>query len=91
MSDLLLLGRTTIEEARSLLYWLETAEGYKKLGICGLSMGMWASTFCPLDRMFKYSLPSHIHLSTCCCAFECALHCAIFISGLYCPYFGCLS
>lgn len=40
VSDLLLLGRTTIEEARSLLYWLEIAEGYKKLGICGLSMGM---------------------------------------------------
>lgn len=40
MSDLLMLGRTTIEEARSLLYWLEVAEGYKKLGICGLSMGM---------------------------------------------------
>lgn len=39
MSDLLVLGRTTIEEARSLLYWLETVEGYKKLGICGLSMG----------------------------------------------------
>lgn len=53
MSDLLLLGRTTIEEARSLLYWLETAEGYKKLGICGLSMGMWAFTFCPIDSLSR--------------------------------------
>ncbi|KAL5983293.1 hypothetical protein ACLOJK_017377 [Asimina triloba] len=38
VSDLLLLGRVTIEEARSLLYWLE-AEGFGKTGICGLSMG----------------------------------------------------
>ncbi|XP_024370948.1 uncharacterized protein [Physcomitrium patens] len=39
VSDLLLLGRTTIEEARALLYWAETEEGYKKVGVCGLSMG----------------------------------------------------
>ncbi|KAF8769617.1 hypothetical protein HU200_006211 [Digitaria exilis] len=41
VSDLLLLGKTTIDEARSLLYWLETEAGYGKMGICGLSMGMW--------------------------------------------------
>lgn len=40
VSDLLLLGRVTIEEARSLLYWLESEEGFGKTGVCGLSMGM---------------------------------------------------
>ncbi|KAK9123041.1 hypothetical protein Sjap_012643 [Stephania japonica] len=39
VSDLLLLGRVTIEEARSLLYWLETEGGFGKTGVCGLSMG----------------------------------------------------
>ncbi|GFP97257.1 uncharacterized protein c4orf29 homolog [Phtheirospermum japonicum] len=39
VSDLLLLGRATIEESRSLLYWLESEAGYGKMGICGLSMG----------------------------------------------------
>ncbi|XP_077210390.1 alpha/beta hydrolase family protein [Tasmannia lanceolata] len=39
VSDLLLLGRVTIEEARSLLYWLETEAGFGKMGVCGLSMG----------------------------------------------------
>nr|DAD29898.1 TPA_asm: hypothetical protein HUJ06_031366 [Nelumbo nucifera] len=39
VSDLLLLGRVTIEEARSLLYWLEYEAGFGKTGVCGLSMG----------------------------------------------------
>lgn len=39
VSDLLLLGRVTIEEARSLLYWLEAEAGFGKTGVCGLSMG----------------------------------------------------
>ncbi|KAJ6799911.1 protein ABHD18 [Iris pallida] len=39
VSDLLLLGRVTIEESRSLLHWLEGEAGYGKTGICGLSMG----------------------------------------------------
>eukprot|EP01018_Ginkgo_biloba_P032867 Gb_38260 [translate_table: standard] len=39
VSDLLLLGRVTIEEARTLLYWLETEAGFSKTGVCGLSMG----------------------------------------------------
>lgn len=39
VSDLLLLGRTTIEEARSLLYWLDSEAGFGKMGVCGLSMG----------------------------------------------------
>ncbi|XP_068642478.1 uncharacterized protein [Aristolochia californica] len=39
VSDLLLLGRATIEEARSLLYWLEAEAGFGKTGVCGLSMG----------------------------------------------------
>jgi len=39
VSDLLLLGKATIDEARSLLYWLQAEAGYGKLGICGLSMG----------------------------------------------------
>ncbi|OVA04819.1 Protein of unknown function DUF2048 [Macleaya cordata] len=39
VSDLLLLGRVTIEEARSLLYWLDAEEGFGKTGVCGLSMG----------------------------------------------------
>lgn len=51
MSDLLLLGRTTIEEARALLYWAETEEGYKKVGVCGLSMGTWAFTSRPLTSL----------------------------------------
>jgi hypothetical protein len=40
VSDLLLLGKATIDEARSLLYWLQTEAGYSKMGVCGLSMGM---------------------------------------------------
>ncbi|KAL2652340.1 hypothetical protein R1flu_020468 [Riccia fluitans] len=39
VSDLLLLGRATIEESRALLHWLDQEEGYGKLGVCGLSMG----------------------------------------------------
>lgn len=39
VSDLLLLGRATIEEARALLYWMEVEAGFNKLGVCGLSMG----------------------------------------------------
>ncbi|XP_072962932.1 uncharacterized protein [Typha angustifolia] len=39
VSDLLLLGRVTIDESRSLLHWLEAEAGYGKTGICGLSMG----------------------------------------------------
>uniref|UniRef100_A0A0D3BAT2 Uncharacterized protein n=1 Tax=Brassica oleracea var. oleracea TaxID=109376 RepID=A0A0D3BAT2_BRAOL len=35
-SDLLLLGRATIEESRSLLiHWLDTEEGFGKMGVCG--------------------------------------------------------
>lgn len=40
VSDLLLLGRATIEEARSLLHWLDSEAGFGKMGVCGLSMGM---------------------------------------------------
>lgn len=39
VSDLLLLGKATIEEARSLLYWLEAEVGFGKTRVCGLSMG----------------------------------------------------
>lgn len=39
VSDLLLLGSATIDEARSLLYWLDTEAGFGKTGVCGLSMG----------------------------------------------------
>lgn len=39
VSDLLLLGRATIEEARSLLHWLDSEAGFGKMGVCGLSMG----------------------------------------------------
>jgi len=39
VSDLLLLGRATIEEARSLLHWLDFEAGFGKMGVCGLSMG----------------------------------------------------
>ncbi|PON32867.1 Abhydrolase domain containing [Parasponia andersonii] len=39
VSDLLLLGSATIEEARSLLHWLDSEAGFGKMGVCGLSMG----------------------------------------------------
>lgn len=39
VSDLLLLGRATIEETRSLLHWLDFEAGFGKMGVCGLSMG----------------------------------------------------
>ncbi|XP_010464967.1 PREDICTED: protein ABHD18-like [Camelina sativa] len=39
VSDLLLLGRATIEESRSLIHWLDNEEGFGKMGVCGLSMG----------------------------------------------------
>lgn len=45
MSDLLLLGTVTIEEARSLLYWLEAEAGFGKTGVCGISMGKKISEF----------------------------------------------
>nr|GEW91892.1 hypothetical protein [Tanacetum cinerariifolium] len=35
----MVLERATIEEARSLLHWLDCEEGYGKMGVCGLSMG----------------------------------------------------
>ncbi|KAI3423963.1 hypothetical protein D9Q98_009797 [Chlorella vulgaris] len=38
VSDLLLLGRATIEESLLLLHWLGHA-GHEQLGLCGLSMG----------------------------------------------------
>ncbi|XLS51851.1 hypothetical protein HN51_012528, partial [Arachis hypogaea] len=38
-SDLFLLGRATIEEARSLLHWLDSEAGFGKMGVYGLSMG----------------------------------------------------
>ncbi|KAJ9184724.1 hypothetical protein P3X46_004423 [Hevea brasiliensis] len=39
VSDLLLLGRATIEETRSLLHWLDFEAGFGKMGVCGFSMG----------------------------------------------------
>lgn len=39
VSDLLLLGRATIEECRALLHWMKEEVGFNKLGVCGLSMG----------------------------------------------------
>nr|TKW37468.1 hypothetical protein SEVIR_1G036275v2 [Setaria viridis] len=39
VSGLLLLGKATIDEARSLLYSLQAEAGYGKMGICGLSIG----------------------------------------------------
>ncbi|KAF2307809.1 hypothetical protein GH714_032031 [Hevea brasiliensis] len=38
VSDLLLLGRATIEETRSLLHWLDFEAGFGKMGVCGFSM-----------------------------------------------------
>ena len=38
VSDLLTLGRATIEESMSLLYWAK-GKGFGPLGVCGLSMG----------------------------------------------------
>jgi hypothetical protein len=38
VSDFLLLGGTAVEEARSLLQWLRS-EGYRQLGITGVSIG----------------------------------------------------
>lgn len=38
VSDLFTLGRATIEESLSLLYWAK-GKGFGPLGICGLSMG----------------------------------------------------
>jgi len=35
VSDLLLLGRATIEETRSLLDWLDYEAGFGKMGVCG--------------------------------------------------------
>ncbi|KAL8096729.1 hypothetical protein AgCh_037634 [Apium graveolens] len=40
VSGLLILGRATIEEARSLLYWLDSEAGFGKTGVCGLSMAL---------------------------------------------------
>ncbi|CAN6719311.1 unnamed protein product [Malus baccata var. baccata] len=37
VSDLLLLGRATIQEARSLLHWLDCEAGFGKMGVCGLA------------------------------------------------------
>eukprot|EP00899_Mesostigma_viride_P021086 jgi/Mesvir1/2897/Mv13970-RA.1 len=39
VSDLLALGRATIDEAIALLHWLLRERSYDQVGICGLSMG----------------------------------------------------
>ncbi|KAH6761101.1 alpha/beta hydrolase family protein [Perilla frutescens var. hirtella] len=45
VSDLLILERATIEEARSLLHLLDSEAGYGKMGFCGLSMGKTHNLF----------------------------------------------
>lgn len=57
VSDLLLLGRVTIEESRSLLYWLESEEGFGKTGVCGLSMGKnKENNFIPANNILYVTL-----------------------------------
>ena len=51
VSDLLLLGRATIEEARCLLHWLDSEAGFGKMGVCGLSMGKTH-----LEHMLKFKI-----------------------------------
>ncbi|XP_027174211.1 protein ABHD18-like [Coffea eugenioides] len=55
VSDLLLLGRVTIEEARSLLYWLDSEAGFGKMGVCGISMGSRQNSTVPRDEDKKES------------------------------------
>lgn len=56
VSDLLLLGRATIEEARTLLHWLNIKQGFDKLGVCGLSMGIFSVTCHDLESSFYFLL-----------------------------------
>jgi len=56
VSDLLLLGRATIEEARSLLHWLDYEKGFGKMGICGLSMGKACLNPCKELTIFMFTV-----------------------------------
>ncbi|GKV25783.1 hypothetical protein SLEP1_g35176 [Rubroshorea leprosula] len=56
-SDLLLLGRATIEEARSLSHWLHSEAGFGKMGVCGLSMGVHAAMVGSLHPIPVATLP----------------------------------
>lgn len=58
VSDLLLLGRATIEEARSLLHWLDSEAGFGKMGVCGLSMGMPHSSYLLIMKLLVLSFSS---------------------------------
>ncbi|KAH0891213.1 hypothetical protein HID58_053642 [Brassica napus] len=56
VSDLLLLGRATIEESRSLLiHWLDTEEGFGKMGVCGRVV--WVSHETNLSTTLPYLSP----------------------------------
>lgn len=59
VSDLLLLGRATIEEARSLLHWLDTEARFGKMGVCGLSMGKKYCS-CAAYSLFRFVWVKHI-------------------------------
>lgn len=62
VSDLLLLGRATIEEARSLLHWLDSEAGFGKMGVCGLSMGMPQSRYLVILVISVLTLFEHLTL-----------------------------
>ena len=53
VSDLLTLGRATIEESAALLYWAK-GKGFWPLGVCGLSMGGVHS--CMVASLYRESL-----------------------------------
>jgi Alpha/beta hydrolase domain containing 18 len=55
VSDLLLLGKATIDESRSLLHWLEAEAGFPKTGICGLSMGKKPYLFTLVKFLISYN------------------------------------
>jgi len=57
VSDLLLLGRATIEESRGLLHWMYSEAGFSKMGICGLSMGRTHSKFLLELQIFDVIFP----------------------------------
>ena len=74
VSDLLLLGRATIEESLLLLHWLGQAAGHERLGGCvdGVS---WAAVLLllPLLLLPAYSLLLSLQLPTSLPAVHCAL------------------
>jgi len=60
VTDLLVLGRATIEEARSLLLWLKEEEGVDVLVVAGCSMGGLHAAMTGTMTNFETGIVAHM-------------------------------